>query len=246
MKIAVVGDLHLGLSVNGYDRTDDISDAFVSIVKTARDEGCTAMIQTGDLFDGSSPSPEVYARAFQLLGMARDCIGGMIYVIPGNHDIRHGRNRSDALSPIRSARLEWLISPILPSVYGLVEGLSLLLLPYESKSRRLWTSPEAYDGMIRNEISDHTNDRLVVVGHHDVVGAVLSSEMTMRGGGMPWPKGEGWSNRVSAAINGHIHRPQKVRYSGFDIECIGTPVPTDFSEAKEQKRWIILDTRELL
>jgi len=255
MKIAVIGDLHLGRSVKGHDRTPDIVRAFRAAIAEAHKRGATVLVQTGDFYDGSSPSPELIALGIELVREA-SALFDEVVILVGNHDLRHGHDRTDALDPLR--RASDLADDARPGIEGVtvateLKSLSLydddhatepsaelLLLPYESRSRRVWEDLDDYDEAIRGVLTGRPIP-LVVVGHLDVEGAVLSSEITARGGGHPWPKGRGWRDRVTISVDGHYHKPQEIRLSKWRIVCVGSLVRLDFGEASEAKRWIVIE-----
>lgn len=240
MKIAFIGDLHVGRIIRGHDRTPDILAAWRDGLRLARQAGATVLVQTGDVFDTSFPSPE---ETSLVIGMFRDAANYFdgVYTMPGNHDIRHGADRADALAPLRAADLPLVWCPTAPAAYGLCDEAALLMLPYESKSRRAWSTPEEYDAEIVSALKGNDRRRLVVVGHLDIEGALLSSEIPTRGGGQSWPVGRGWKHRVVHAVDGHLHRPQTVDWGSWTIHCVGTPVPMDFGEATEVKRVVIVE-----
>lgn len=252
VRVAFVGDLHLGKSLRGYDRTPDILAAWDRAVDAAVEAGCRYLVQTGDVFDDSHPPPELSALAARMFAAAVPRFEG-VHVLVGNHDLRHGEERSDALAPLREVSPEGLTIHSSPGATLLFAGDSyvpvacLLLLPYESKSRRAWSTAAEYDASIRTVLSqwdgDHDAERLpvVVAGHLDVEGAQMASEVPARGGGHPWPPGQGWRGRVSHAVDGHWHKPQLIEWAGWRIHCVGTPVALDFGEAGEAKRWMYVE-----
>lgn len=255
VRIAFVGDLHLGKSIRGYDRTPDVVAAWERAVEEAVREGCHVLVQTGDVFDDSHPSPELSALAARMFAAAAPRFPGGVHVLVGNHDLRHGEDRADALAPLREVSPEGLSVHAVPTavlLHGDYAGAGapaavLLLLPYESRSRREWSSPAEYDALISRLLSGWGFDPalrdlpVVVAGHLDVEGAQMASEVPARGGGHPWPRGEGWRGRVCCAVDGHWHRPQLVEWAGWRIHCVGTPVALDFGEAGEVKRWMSVD-----
>ena len=251
VRVAFVGDLHLGKQIRGYDRTPDVVSAWERCVSEAVAEGCSYLIQTGDVYDDSHPSPELATTGVRLFASAAPRFHEL-HVLVGNHDLRHSIERSDALAPLREVLPPRLHVHATPSARALRGGdgvvsqdeAVLLCLPYESKSRRKWSSPAEYDALIVRLLdrADPSGDLpVVVVGHLDIDGAQLASEVLARGGGHPWPTGAGWRDRVSHAIDGHFHRPQACSTGGWTIHVVGSPVALDFGEAGEVKRWIYVD-----
>jgi exonuclease SbcD len=243
VRIAVVGDLHLGRTARGLDRTPDVLAAWDAVLAEAAAAGCGALVQTGDVFDSSSPSPELTALAVGMFRRASEAFRTVALLV-GNHDLRHGRDRTDALEPLREARLPGVTCATAATLVELGDGSGLLLLPYESRSRRLWSTPEEQDGRIRGLLGLlPLRGRTACVGHLDLPGASPSTESESRGGGHAWPSGRGWADRVSLLIDGHYHAPQEVRLPGWrlPVHCVGTPVALDFGEAGQVKRWMYAD-----
>jgi len=246
MRIAIVGDLHLGRTVAGYDATPDVLSAWAEVVEDAAEAGASLLVQAGDVFDTSSPTPELTALAIGLLGDAASRFRYGAVVLVGNHDLRHGVDRLDALAPVTAAaRLsDARLSVVgVPSAFAFEDAPGspvVLALPYESRSRRAWRDAAGYDAAIVDALGATTGP-IVVVGHLDVEGARLGSEMIARGGGHPWPTGRGWVERVRVAVDGHYHAPQTVRTGPWSIECVGSLARLDFGEATDRKRFVLVD-----
>ena len=58
MKLIHTGDLHIGITVNGYNMTYDQSYILGQIINIAKEEQADAVILAGDLYDRSVPSAE--------------------------------------------------------------------------------------------------------------------------------------------------------------------------------------------
>lgn len=253
VRLGFVGDLHLGRTVRGYDRTPDVVAAWERSVEEAVRMGVRYLVQTGDVFDESHPPPELAALAARLFAEAAPRFPGGLHVLVGNHDLRHGEDRADALAPLREVLPDGLCVYAAPSATLLfgpesyVPMARLLVLPYESRSRRAWTTPEEYDARIVEALSQWDGDPdaealpVCVVGHLDLEGALSASEVPARGGGHMWPRGKGWRDRVQLAVDGHWHRPQLVESGGWSVHCVGTPVALDFGESGQAKRWMYAD-----
>lgn len=242
VRVAIVGDLHLGRTTRGLDRTDEVEAAWDLCVEEAEAEGCDVLIQTGDVFDGSAPAPELTATMIRMFHAAAGRFG-LVCVCVGNHDLRHGRDRSDALAALRAHPTDGLVCAHVPTAVPVPGSpFDVLLLPYESRSRRGWDDPEGQDAVVVAALRSgaRPGSRLLCVGHLDLDGVMPGSETAARGGGHQWPGGRGWGSRVALSVNGHYHRPQVVSHGAFDVHCVGTPVALDFGEAGEAKRWMMV------
>ena len=243
MKIAVIGDMHLGRTSRGYASTPDVVHNWYLFLDEAKEWGADIVVQTGDLFDGSTPDPDLVALSIRLMRGAAEMFPHGVLVYPGNHDLRHGKERTDAMEPIRAAGIENIHCPRSVACYNFGGGKGLLALPYESKSRRQWDSSESYDKLIVKTIAQafpKEIPRLAVFGHCDIEGASVTTESLARGGGHQWPDGNGWNQFVTFAVNGHYHLPHDVQFGNWHITNVGTPARLDFGEAKDEKRWLTL------
>jgi exonuclease SbcD len=240
VKVGIIGDLHLGKTIRGYDRTDDVVRTWETALKHMQKRGVTVLVQTGDVYDTSTPSPELTALGIRLFSAAAQTFN-LVAVLVGNHDLRHGKDKSDALAPLREVAPHNLLVATAPFTTFIGTGKDgLLLLPYESRSRRAWHDPEEYDKIINVHVSAHRPGRILAVGHLDLPGARLGSEAEARGGGHPWPPCS-WARPGDVMVDGHYHRPQDVPHGPWTVRCVGTPVPLDFGEKGEVKRWLEVD-----
>ena len=86
MKMMHISDLHLGKRLNGRSLKEDQKFILDQIVEVAIDEGVSAMLIAGDVFDdGSTPSAESVTLLDNFLTDLRD-IGIQTYMVSGNHD----------------------------------------------------------------------------------------------------------------------------------------------------------------
>lgn len=87
MKIAIIGDVHLGKAQKGLpEREDDIYDLFLRISERVIDEKVGIVCFLGDLFDSSHPPVKAITIALKVFeNFARNRIKAI--AIAGNHDI---------------------------------------------------------------------------------------------------------------------------------------------------------------
>ncbi len=125
MKIAVIGDLHLGFSYNTERRDDSFRQAEEAI-NLALSENVDIIIMTGDIFDSRVPSQEVLGRAMRLflrpltkpsnvrlvdlINKSKSELSGTVFngtpivAINGNHD-RRGRGFTNPVQLLENAGL---------------------------------------------------------------------------------------------------------------------------------------------
>jgi len=87
MKLAIIGDVHLGKAQKGLaEREDDIYNLFLRICKKVIDEKASIVCFLGDLFDSSHPPIKAISIALSTFeNFARK--GIKVILISGNHDI---------------------------------------------------------------------------------------------------------------------------------------------------------------
>jgi len=93
MKIAVIGDAHLGKAQKGIaERENDIYDLFLRICKRIKDERAEIACFLGDLFDSSHPPIKSISVALQ--GLEIFAVNNIkVILIAGNHDIPSIKSR---------------------------------------------------------------------------------------------------------------------------------------------------------
>lgn len=83
----VIGDLHLGLSWDGLDRTGDILYVLNEIYKRYENyQNIEDIIWLGDIFDSPNPSHRVITDFIRLLKRFNSVIKGNHIILKGNHD----------------------------------------------------------------------------------------------------------------------------------------------------------------
>lgn len=106
MKLGFVADVHIanhrkhgGHAHAGINRRARlVLDALDRACQRAVDEGCTALVVAGDLFDSARPEPQLLAAAASVLGARDEDL--FVYVLAGNHDIVSGTPGDHALGPL--------------------------------------------------------------------------------------------------------------------------------------------------
>lgn len=126
-RVLLVGDLHLSdrpprSCADTY--TDDLFELLDQCSRLARDEGCDAIVQAGDVFHRKQPNRTSHRLIQRVLDWAR-AAPCPVYVVPGNHDLRNDRVASLDSQPLGVLFRSGLVLPLdgwgddtLPDCYG--------------------------------------------------------------------------------------------------------------------------------
>jgi exonuclease SbcD len=147
MRVIICGDAHIGAvyglgeTKNGSNtRIDDYEKTLNYIVDYAIQNNVDAFIQTGDVFDSRTPTPEhmnILNKVLRKLSMANITS----IVIMGNHDYRRtGEVYTSAIESLAAkdySNIRLVLSPEIIELHGKdEEKLKVLLLPY--RDRRMY------------------------------------------------------------------------------------------------------------
>lgn len=247
MKILFWSDTHLGLTIAGYDATEDAVRAGQVIVGAAED--ADLVVFGGDLFNDARPKPYVVATAIDLLTP----IYKPFIILPGNHDAGQGnilveteegeltlQPAPDALEPIR--RLPWtqeyICIPEQPCIQEFGDHRFLLAGHISDAMAK------SIAGCSAQDLIDHVFEEALRVGvsavfsHLDVEGVTPGTEMNIRRGNrlvMPWDIAK---RLPCPIINGHIHTRQKKAPNLFQP---GSVIATDFGDVDGKKGYMVLE-----
>ncbi len=217
----------------------------------------------GDIFDLANPSSEARKQYYEALVKlkALDC---KIIATGGNHD---SPAMLDAPKEILKALdmevigglPETLEDTIIP-VYNKTREIELVVaaIPYlRDADLRSGSSTSTYDDRlqaIREGIKDifesaseicaekHPDIPVIAMGHLFTAGSDTSeSERDIQIGNQAAFNALQFGEYFSYIALGHIHKPQKVS-ANIPVYYSGSPLPLSFSERKDEKRVLLLDT----
>ncbi|GEM_PF-232673 len=86
MKLLHIGDIHLGCSLDGHSRNQEIGKVFDFILETIKTQGIEAALIAGDVFDTGRPSIESQDMYYNFLWDLQKAGCKQVIVIAGNHD----------------------------------------------------------------------------------------------------------------------------------------------------------------
>lgn len=202
MKLLITGDFHRDLTLDGYDRYDELTRAIQEVEETVIGEDIDVFVFLGDLTDPDSPN--AHRAIADTIGFARRIeLSGSRTVktfwIPGNHDIVEDGRGTHTLLALREAGFTVVDEPLLMTV----KEKRFLFLPYTGLARRY--DPLAFVKAFSDDLKLHA-----VFGHCTrIPGHPDGSETTdmHRGRDLVFPTAE-LKRRFPGAMlfNGHYHR----------------------------------------
>jgi exonuclease SbcD len=262
VRLLHTADWHIGRSLMGHPRDEDIRAAIEEVVGIARAERPDLVVHAGDLFDGLRPG-------YDDLRWGVDALRELAAVAPtvvicGNHDAPLLFGLLDRLLGPDS-RLRFVARALPPDMGGVIElpgprdeVIRIAPIPFIHANRIVpfmedpatWMTSYA-DRVDRVQQAlaggltkgyDPSRHVLVLVAHLFVTGARFStSERPLTVSDVYATHAERLP-QVSYAAYGHVHRPQRLpgavagRYAGSLVQL-------DFGEAGEQKEVVIVDAQ---
>ena len=241
MRILSFGDIHLNC---GYD--EDLIGSFRQIINRVNLGDVNLVAITGDIYDRSS-DPSSRNIAADLIREMANLVP--VIVIRGNHDAPGDLkilSRLSARNPI--------IVDETPESHVFMDidyRVRLLSMPWLTKARWQSLHPEASkeDGdknvsqmvveYIRNEVSLHPEEKIVLIGHMTVAGAKAQNHQQMGADGVTIGIYDFADSGVYAALLGHIHLKQECGGSRFFYN--GSIAALDYGE-DPNKYFSVLDT----
>ncbi|MGA8854166.1 MAG: exonuclease subunit SbcD [Christiangramia sp.] len=263
MKILHTADWHIGKKLHKHELSRDF-DLFIDwlsgYIKTKEID---LLLISGDIFDLANPSSEARKQYYEALVKlkALDC---KIIATGGNHD---SPAMLDAPKEILKALdmevigglPETLEDTIIP-VYNKTREIELVVaaIPYlRDADLRSGSSTSTYDDRlqaIREGIKNifesaseicaekHPDIPVIAMGHLFTAGSDTSeSERDIQIGNQAAFNALQFGEYFSYIALGHIHKPQKVS-ANIPVYYSGSPLPLSFSERKDEKRVLLLDT----
>ncbi|MDQ4095421.1 MAG: exonuclease SbcCD subunit D [Actinomycetota bacterium] len=261
MRFLHTGDWHLGRTLRGRSRLDELEAALGQVVDIARDEKVDAVLVAGDIYDQRALSAEADRLLFgTLLELHAQRI--RVVAIPGNHD---SSPRLGAVAPLlehigcsavaRVRRPDTGGLVRVPARDGKQEAL-IACIPFVSPRRFSDAASEFTDiATGYNEYDDGMGSLLaayekgfeadcvnVVLGHLFVSGAQpAGSERQVTIGADYAVSPMRLPARASYVALGHIHRPQKVPGAPGEARYAGSLIQLDFGELGQAKSVVLVD-----
>lgn len=246
MKIAHLSDLHLGKIVNDFSMLEDQEYILKQILEIVENEGVSAVLISGDIYDKSVPSAQSVAL-FDSFLVSLKRKGIKVLGISGNHDcaerIGFGESLMDEsgvhFSPVFSGKVK---SVALDDEFG---KINFYLLPFIKPVhvRKFYPDTEisTYNQALKTVVDDIDIDptqRNVLLTHQFVTGARQSESEEISVGGTENVDSIVFDKFDYVAL-GHLHAPQSVGRE--TLRYCGTPLKYSFSESGDQKSVSIVE-----
>jgi exonuclease SbcD len=262
MKILHTADWHIGKRLHKKDLTEDF-ELFIRWLSDYLDEHpIDVLLISGDVFDFSNPSSESRNQYYTVLHQLKR-FNLKIIITGGNHDSPNVLEAPkellkyldiDVIGEMPDQFEECLI----PIYSGETIQVIIAAIPY-LRSRNLQRQFEAEDHdskqeAVKESIAFHfqevakiaketyPNIPLLGMGHLFATGASVSeSERDIQIGNLAGLEASHFGNAYAYIALGHIHKPQKLS-AQTPIYYSGSPIPLSFSERKNEKRVLVIDT----
>jgi len=238
MRVAIIGDTHIGKTLYGFDLTESIRTAMYSFFRFCVEQKVGTAVHLGDLFDKPRPSLENQKVAIQWANEFERA-GINLIILTGNHDCIAGPAGLSALDVIRSFPYQFVrvVDRPLMVKSDLPSTSHFLFLPFSPPG--IFDSQKDWRAAIKKELKEAKPESFVAFAHLDVEGAAYGDqEFLYRGKDYAVPKGLLAHNALSLVVCGHVHKPQLVQQK---VQILGAAQRFRFDESTNQPRFMVFD-----
>ena len=263
MKILHTADWHIGKKLHKHELSQDFELFMDWLCKTIHTYSVDVLLVSGDVFDLANPSSEARNQYYRALKKLRK-LDLKIIITGGNHDspamldapreilrelevhITGGlpKNPEEAIIPIlnREREPELVIAalPYLRDADLRTAGDGHTYTDRIEAMRKGIESKFFYAAEICKNL--YPGIPAIAMGHLFAAGMESSdSERDIQIGNLAAFDANQFGNYFRYIALGHIHKPQQVK-SQVPTFYSGSPIPLSFSERKDEKRILLLDT----
>lgn len=265
MKLLHTADWHIGKKLYKHELYEDFSLFIQWLYAFIKEQKIDVLLVSGDIFDSSNPTSEARKQFYQSLVLLHS-LGCKIILTGGNHDSPSVLNApqellkeldihiigslpediSKCIIPIQKQEKVELIVAAIPflrdtELRKLSDGVS-----YEEKIKMIQNGIEAIFAKaysVSNEL--YPNTPMVAMGHLFATGNFTASEdeREIQLGNEARFDATRLQEYYKYIALGHIHKPQQVTAT-IPIYYSGSPIALSFSERKEEKRVLVIDTEK--
>ena len=249
-------DIHLDAVTAGKSRKAEVLAFIENVFHLAQKHGADLVIFSGDAHNPGRLLDSLYAAEMirYVFAFVRSALAPVFIAVAGNHDVidtseLYLQSPVTTLTPLRAAAIACLAPELMRRVHvfdradsrSVVPGWSVLGLPYISRAHS-HQQPSWEDHAFhcaQRQVDE--GDKLIVVGHRIVPGAVMSSESQemARGQEQLFPATRVAALKPALVINGHYHARQTVEFEGLQIQIPGSPLRFTFGEADEVAKGVL-------
>ncbi|MBZ9653087.1 exonuclease subunit SbcD [Psychroflexus montanilacus] len=262
MKILHTADWHIGKRLHKTDLSQDF-DLFVNwLCNYLRENPVDVLLISGDVFDFSNPSSESRSQYYKTLIKLKN-FNLKIIITGGNHDspsvLEAPKEILNQLDIHVIGRMpDQFEDCLIPVSSELKTELIIAAIPYlRSQNLQRQFEAESHENKqeaVKESIAFHFQETarlakenypeipIIGMGHLFATGASVSeSERDIQIGNLAGLETTHFGNDYAYIALGHIHKPQRL-HSETPIFYSGSPIPLSFSERKNDKRILVLDT----
>lgn len=265
MKILHTADWHIGKKLHKHELSEDF-DLFIDwLCEYIRSEKVETLLISGDIFDLANPSSEARKQYYQALIKLQklDC---KIIATGGNHDspamldapkeilkaldmeVIGGlpNDLEETLIPVKNQKNEVeLVVAAIPYLRDADLRSGIDINTYED---RIQAIREGIKNVFHSAAdlcrTIYPDTPIIAMGHLFTAGIESSeSEREIQIGNLaPFTASE-FGEYFRYVALGHIHKPQQVK-ANIPVFYSGSPLPLSFSERKDEKRILLIDTEK--
>ncbi len=265
MKILHTADWHIGKKLHKQDLSEDFTRFIQWLCEEIKRQEVEVLLVSGDVFDLANPSNEAKRLYYQSLLKLRN-LGLQIVITGGNHDSPSMLNAPQAILNELNVqvighlpeKLEDVMIPITSknSNIEVVVAAIPFLRNNDVQSAEVAKTYEERLENLKNAIANYYTQAAelaknnypgvpcIAMGHLFTHGVHTSeSERDIQIGNQAGVEASQFGDYFSYVALGHIHQPQQVK-AEIPIYYSGSPIQLSFSERKDQKRVLLIDTEK--
>ena len=262
MKILHTADWHIGKKLHKHDLAEDF-DLFIDwLCELIEIREIELLLISGDVFDLANPSSEARGQYYKALLKLRK-LNCRIIITGGNHDspamldaprelLRElemhvigglPENSEDLIIPIEKDGKTRLVIAALPYLREADLRKAIADSTYEDRLQSIQAGIESHFQKAAEICKNsHPGVPALAMGHLFAAGVESSeSERDIQVGNLAAFNARQFGAYFKYIALGHIHKPQRV---SAEVPCFysGSPLPLSFSERKDEKRVLLLDS----
>ncbi len=263
MKILHTADWHIGKKLHKHDLHKDF-DLFTNwLHDLIQQKKSSLLLISGDVFDLANPSSEARQQYYRTLMKLRD-LDCTVIITGGNHDspdmLNAPRELLKALNVHVIGGLPEKLGDCLIPIYSKNGELELVVaaLPYlRDSDLRKTTQGSSYEDRLEqmragikftfDEVAQLAHESfpqvpIIAMAHLFTAGIETSaSERDIQIGNQAAFSASQFGDHFKYIALGHIHKPQQVN-AQVAAYYSGSPLPLSFSERRDEKRVLLIDT----
>lgn len=264
MNILHTSDWHIGKKLYKYDLYEDFNCFIKWLTDLIQQKNIDVILVSGDIFDSSNPSIEARKHFYEAL-LLLNKLNCQLILTGGNHDSPLVLNApkellkqlnitiigslpediSQTIIPIKGKNGE--IEIVIAAIPYLRDSELIKLfdgITYEDKIKAIQNGIEnVFDEVSKVCKKNFPNIPIIAMGHMFTTGniSISESEREIQIGNQARFDANRLQKRFDYVALGHIHKPQKVS-AEVPIYYSGSPIMLSFSEIKDEKRVLLLNT----